>query len=634
MHQKRTLSILVAVCVFAFGARAEAQDAGTGADSGADSGSDTDSDSDTGSDSDTDTDTDTDTGAVADAPAPESTDDDEPGLSFNIPGLGRTAFSMTSTTSARYRGQNYDFNTHDDNFASLQQRLDLSLQSDEVRMELRLDGFLPFLPGITHGTTTCMPGEESLCYLEADVRPERFLLEWQHSDWKLQAGDACAIMGRGIALAFRKVDLLGVDTALRGGQVRYDGSHFHMQVVGGVANPQNLDPTDLRLIQEQRDTVVATEIGTRLGEFDDVDVALQYSRVWFRDDETGRQNRIVDVIGWHAEMPSLADGALSLYVEADGLRREYNDFGVPGREYGRAVYASAQLQVGQTTVLAEWQDYSNFMVAATTAESRAYRIYSSQPTLELEGLQRVRAIGNRRGGSLKVDYAFADTAWSVSANSILVGLNEDTTADPWDGILVSHTWLAVHRFNDSSSEPTDDAASEDDGAEQHVGWTLDALAGYRRETYLTDPSSMSVGAGDLDRQVMHGEVDASIGAGLHAFEVRVEQRYEREFVFADYNNFTQGGVTLTWSYGTHLTVSPAFRWNTEKAGLIAQRDMRDYNFIGGQYYPALEVKWTFSPGNFVSLFGGMTPGGRICSGGVCREVPPFEGVLSQLVLRL
>jgi hypothetical protein len=580
---------------------------------------------------------------VSEAEAEAGTESDDEGLSFNVPGLGRTAFSMTSTTTARYRGENYDFNSHDDNFASLQQRLDMSLQSDEVRLELRLDGFLPFVPGITHGESSCIEGEEALCYLRGNARPERFTLEWQHSDWKVQLGDAYSIMGRGIALAFRKVDLLGVDTALRGGQVHYEGRHFHAQILGGVANPQNLDPTNLRVIDEQLDRVIGTDLGARLGANDDVDFALQYSRVWFRDDENGYQNRVVDVVGWRAELPALADGALSLYVEANGLRRSYVDFGMDGNEFGRAVYGSVQLQMDKFTVLAEWQDYRNFMVAATTNETRTYRIYSAQPTLELEGLQRVRGIGNRRGGSLKIDYAFNESPWSVGLNSLLVGFNEDPNADPWDGILVSHTWVTLRRFNDASSGASADETSGDDapddtsGADENAsrfGWTLDALAGFRRETYLHDPSSDLLASGDVDRQVMHADIDSSFGAGMHSFEARVEQRYEREFVFDHYNDFTQGSATVTWSYGQHLSVSPAVRWNSESKGVIAQRDMRAYNFLGGTFFPALEVKWTFTPGNFISLFGGMTPGGQICSGGVCRVVPPFEGVLSQLVLRL
>ena len=56
--------------------------------------------------------------------------------------------------------------------------------------------------------------------------------------------------------------------------------------------------------------------------------------------------------------------------------------------------------------------------------------------------------------------------------------------------------------------------------------------------------------------------------------------------------------------------------------------------MGGGYYPSVEFKWILSPGTFASVFAGATPGGRLCSGGVCRDVPPFEGISLQFVGRL
>ena len=42
----------------------------------------------------------------------------------------------------------------------------------------------------------------------------------------------------------------------------------------------------------------------------------------------------------------------------------------------------------------------------------------------------------------------------------------------------------------------------------------------------------------------------------------------------------------------------------------------------------------FTLSNFIRVFGGMTPGGRVCSGGVCRDVPLFQGAVAELVLRI
>lgn len=595
-----------------------------------------------------------DAAAAADADADAAADEEDDGpLTFTLPLVGATTFSMTSTTSARFRGQNYNGvpisdKHYDDDFLSFQQRLDLSLSSETLRLEARLVGFQPlfFDDGVsTH--QACTVDDAELCELTNDYRLERISMRWDHDEWSVVLGDHYAILGRGIALSFRKADLVGVDNSLRGGRVAYEGETLYVRAVGGVANPQNLDPTNLVYIPEPTDVVVGAEFGMRLGELQDLEFGFHATRIWFEDDPGAVKNdRSVDVAGWHASMPALVDGQLALYVEANALRRTWSDFRGEEREYGRAVYGSAQLQLERVTVLAEWVDYRGFLVAAAGDPLDAWRIYSSVPTLELDGLQRLRAVGNRRGGSVKFDYAFLPGPWSFSVNALVYGF-EEHTADPWDGIFVAHGWLGLRRFSDQADDGSSagaEAADEGAGAtsdgedadgeeEQGLSWSFETLVGFRRETFLHDPMG-SRSRGDLDRQVAHGEIDLSLAAGKHSLELRIDQRFERELRAIDYADFTQGGVALTWSYDTRLSISPTVRWSDEKANVTDARAERSYNFLGGSAYPALEVKWHFTAENFVSLFAGSTPAGRFCSGGVCREVQAFEGFLAQLVLRI
>ncbi len=581
---------------------------------------------------------------VADEPPPEEPADEEEGgaLSFTLPLVGETTFAMTSTSSVRFRGQNYNGapasdRHYDDDFLALQQRFDLALNAESVRLEARLDGFQPlfFQDGVSL-SQSCGEEDADLCYLTNNYRLERIALRWNHDAWSVVAGDDYAVLGRGIALSFRKFDLLGVDNALRGGRVTWDGERGYARVVGGVANPQNLDPTNLAFIEEPTDVVIGAEAGFRLGEFNDVELGVHATRVWF-DDDAGAvsRDRSVDVAGWHMAAPALVDGQLALYAEIDALRRSATDFRGDDRDYGRAVYGSAQLQLERVTLLAEWVDYRNYLVATSTAPLEAWRIYSSLPTMELDGLQRLRAIGNRRGGSVKLDYAFLPGPWSFSVNGLVYGLNEENK-DPWDGVFVTHGWLGLRRRSDTSAG-TDFAAeggAETEGEEgSRVGWSLETLVGYRRETFLHDPVGMPA-EGDLDRQVLHGEIDVTVATGKHSFELRVDHRFDRELRAIDYADYMQGGVAFTYTWGVKLAVSSGVRWNDEKAFVLDARAARDYNFLGGAMYPSVEVKWNFTTNNFVSVFAGSTPGGRLCSGGVCRDVQAFEGVLAQLVLRI
>jgi hypothetical protein len=586
---------------------------------------------------------------VAAAPSAARADD----LSFELPVFGESTFSMTSTTTFRYRGNNYDTNLFDDDFGSLQQRFDLALQGQELRLEVRLDLFLPFgfersaaLPGGMATTLSpwfatalngCAPGFDESCYLGWDLRPERIVLRWDHESWSVELGDAQLVIGRGIALSFRKVDLLGVDNALRGAHVRFDDGHFRFRLHTGLANPQNQDPITLRIFQDPADLVAAGTVGATFGPNDMIAVSGHAVRVWFEED--GRDffqqtsaltyDRAVDVLGWTAEAPALADGHLSLYVEANGMRRTSHapsttgmGLGAERFEYGRAVYASAQILADNLTILTEWKDYTNFLVAAETLEGNPWRIYSAAPSLEFDGPQRLRVIGNQRGGSIRIDYAFLPGPWQFSVNGSFFGLNEEPHLDPWNGILVTHGWATLQRRQEYGEDLT---------------WSVNASAGYRQETLLHDVPLTGRHAGDLDRRMVHGQLEATVGSGEHSLDVMVDHRFEQEVPFDRVRDFQIGGVSLTYTYNIQLAVSLVLRWTDFKPGenmARAERYFGDRNSDLGSLYPSLEVRWNFDPGTFLRGFVGATPGGQICSGGVCREVPPFEGVLLQFVGRL
>lgn len=554
--------------------------------------------------------------AFAAVPSPARAD----APTLDLPVFGESTFTMTSTTTLRYRGDNYDPNPYNDDFGSLYQRLDLALQGDELRFEVRLDAFLP--------TTIverprCPADEAVLCRIAWDVRPERMTLRWEHDEWTIEAGDSQLVLGRGLALAFRKVDLLAVDNALRGGHVRYDGEHLDARIHVGLANPQNQDPITLEIRPEPEDVVVAAQLGLRMPGSIPLVFGAHGTRIWFQDDAEGGSSylhRTVDVVGWSVEGPGILDGRLSVYAEVDALRRQWEFEGALEQDFGRAFYANAQLQGDELTVLVEWADYRNFLVATTLTEAQEWRIYGAVPTLEYEGPQLLRAVGNRRGGSIRVDYAFLPGPWSFSVNETLYALAEEAATDPFDGTLVTHTWATLTRRQEYGED---------------VVWSLQAVAGYRHETLLHDPDRPDGGfsQGDVDRQMVHGMVEVTIGSGEHSFDVSLDHRWERWRLGA-YRDFQVGGASITYSWGVPLTITLALRSSDFRQDELMRREMRDYNVLGGLWYPSIDARWSFDPGNFLRLFVGQTPGGQLCSGGVCRTVPAFEGFLLQFVGRL
>lgn len=518
-----------------------------------------------------------------------------------LPLFGETTFSLTDTTILEYRRNPAE---EEGGFALvLTEKLDLAAQGEDLRLSMRIDAFAPFKDA------DCNVDIHSLCTLDYDLRvPERVTLLWEPGDWTMELGDSYAVFGRGVALSFRKVDLLGIDTTLRGGHVQYDGDVFTLELLGGLANPQNIDPITLETFDDPKDVVAGASAGLRLGGDGAVEVGAHAARVWFEESAATDVDVSGTVFGWRIGAPSLLDGHLALYGEANAMVRQGPLRCPEDRCWGRAVYGSAQVNAGDLSILFEWKDYRDYLLAPNNSVAgEPWRVYSAAPTLDRD-TERLRGLHNSRGGALQVDYALAPGPWSVAVNGIVYGHeDEDPTRDPWDGILVTHGYATVRRQNQSVDQ-------------SELGWSLEMSGGYRRETWLGEEPIFDVQAGDLDWRVVHGEVDLTVGKGEHSFELLVEHRDERR-LFLEYVEYVRGGVSLTWSWAGEISVSPMLRWSTEKK-------------TQDTFYPGGEVRWEFREGSHVRLFGGRTPGGRICSGGVCRDVPPFEGVLGELVLRL
>ncbi|MBW2464447.1 MAG: hypothetical protein JRH11_22550, partial [Deltaproteobacteria bacterium] len=312
--------------------------------------------------------------------------------------------------------------------------------------------------------------------------------------------------------------------------------------------------------------------------------------------------------GWHASAPALLDGSLSLYTEVNAMKREdTNTELTQERRWGRAIYASAQISTGNTSILAQWKDYENYILQPF-GNIEVFRVYSAAPSLDLDS-ERYRGQENSRGGQLEITYAFNPSPWALTFVGIGYGHVDEHEVDPWDGIFTGHGLLTLSRQNDSVTD-------------QEIGWTLDLAGGYRREVYLDDDASQVANAGELDWEVVHALFDMNIGYGAHSFELRADPRYEqRRTALGGVRDYWRGGTYLTWSFAGRIHVSATLQWNSEKV-------------TRSTFYPGAEAKWEFVRGSHVRFFVGQTPGGLLCSGGVCRDVPEFEGGVLELVLRI
>ncbi len=636
------------------------------------------------------------------------------GLVVRLPGLGPTSLSATNTTIVRFRGTNFDRNIHDDEFFSLTERLDIAAQAAPWRLYLRVDGFSPW-----NHDTSCTGSEAELCNLRSNWRPgsydssapnnyanlsnllpERLNLRYQRSGLTLEAGDYYQVFGRGLSLAFRKVDPIGLDTTLRGGRVEYEHERLTVRAFAGLANPQNLDPISLTTFSDPEDLLAGASLSARAGADGDMEVSGHALHAAFERDPGASRQDVVDVAGIRIDFPSLFDGALTINGEANVLSRvarlgvaaDGAQRGPTRRSWGRGIYLASQLSAGRWTVLAEWKDYTNYLVSpfqlggATPRD--VGRIYSTAPSLERDD-QRIFTNANTRGGRVRIDYAFPDSAWILSLSSVAYGWadhfdNNGDLVDPWDGVdgyLTSHTWFGVRRRSRPVFQPAGEggggqaAAASAGGAAIPTGggsgagggmrvapgdFNLVATVGYRRE-FHTGTAAAEPGfepdfrAGDIKHESIQADFDIAFPVGANdSLELRVDNRFERNYTATRLTGFdlqglvagVRGGVALTWSHGLPLVVSALLRWdNTNRPagqaslydspfGFAPDASSRTVDPRLPTLYPAAEVRWNFTIGNFIRVFGGMTPGGLVCAGGVCRNVPLFQGAVAELVLRI
>ena len=173
--------------------------------------------------------------------------------------------------------------------------------------------------------------------------------------------------------------------------------------------------------------------------------------------------------------------------------------------------------------------------------------------------------------------------------------------------------------------------------------SLSVSGGWRGER---DPVDVD---GDLDEgwrqkeQVAHGEAKLNLFLGgpwtLHATFLH-EWRTKRELVSTgfgfdltelEYNRGTHivgidwAGI-LSFSVAFEYDTDPGLAYNGDETGVYFNDEMWKYHGWG-------QVKWFIRKNLILSVLGGTQRGGLKCVGGVCKILPPFAGVKTELVFR-
>ena len=508
---------------------------------------------------------------------PEPTGAAAPGEAAPAEDGPRLPIDVTATTSTGWRT--------DRGYGEVFGRLNVSTRRDEWSAALRVDT-----------ATFISPPDPS-------VR-DRYTLEkasigWTGRSLDLSLGDAYVSLGRGLGLSLRKVDELGIDTTLRGAKALLHHGDVSATVAVGYANINNVDETTGTSIDDPYDLIAGAQAQVMLGER--VTVGTYGAAVTYRrplglvptDDYTDRSLQY----GLTIDAPRLTK-RVGVYLEGMGQVVSAEPAAEHPRGFG--LYGTATAHLGKATLLFEGKAYHELTPVRPNLQQAAFSAvaYNNPPTLErvLQIIENPQT--NIAGGRLRADWTFSRRLL-VYANYALfrdwVGF-----ADPRTGEIRAGT---IHDPYVGAEVRWDEARSWAIGA---AGWRMvvldDSGDGVRRDGHLT-----------LD--VSHA-LNACVSLTLQVFH---QERAKRESVILD-EQFREGTITAGFRVHPSFTAAAGYDYTTEHI-------QPKTHYFNGSF------GWDLTTSSNLRLLVGSQRGGLRCVSGVCRIVPPFEGVRLTATLR-
>ncbi len=413
---------------------------------------------------------------------------------------------------------------------------------------------------------------------DTDLRVERAQLKYEYGAAEATLGDDYVQFGHGMSLSLRKIDSLGLDTTLRGAGVDLSTDLALVHAIAGVTNRQNLDTIDLQVKDEENDVIAGLEVEVPISKDSTIS---PYVLVVDADNAASDGSDLQWLLGGASTSLSLG----KLVIAGEGAGGTLDGQSADGqRETIWAGYLSAQVGVGDISLLADAKAYKDWAIGRTRTERSI--LYHEAPTLERSD-QEVPANDNSLGARARVEWRVPGNA-TVFGNMLGYRFSQDGS-DAIDGDLALHGYLGGDiRFGDTS---------------------MGLQAGYRDENKSDGSDKLSLFHVDVD-------VATSLSPKIAA-TFKWNHREETKVLFNELK-FRRGLAVAGLSWSGFATASLLYGYSTEQATTPTN-------------YPAAEFLFHLQKGGLVRLFAGRLVGGRICVSGSCRDVPPFEGVRLDLV---
>ncbi|NOZ01743.1 MAG: TlpA family protein disulfide reductase [Deltaproteobacteria bacterium] len=418
----------------------------------------------------------------------------------------------------------------------------------------------------------------------ADLRLERFLVDLDFRSVRLRAGDNYIQFGRGMSLSLRRVDTLGTDTSLRGGRLDVKSGIFRATAVGGVVNPQNFDPIDMRILGDLKDWITGIEL--RILPRQGMEVGA-YAVAAGLPGAAPDGGDILWAVGGGST--SLDFGKVRVGAEgAAGLRRGF----ATRDETPWGVTGSISSDIGPVTWLVEGKYYRHWNLG------RPDRVlaYHEPATLERAD-QQIPGNEDSHGWRTRLDW-LATPNLTFYANGLLYWYSVNGSSPLFDGGAwqKGRAWHAYGGFDLKAGDNS----------------TIQVAGGYRDENAPDGADSVNLWHLDFDATFPISRMFSMTLSLNHVSETKVTfsaHDFVRGLATVGLAWPGKGSIAFLYGYSTEIPANPT-------------------------HYPGGEVKVVLPLGGELRVFGGMLAGGRVCVSGTCRDLPPFEGARLDLVLNL
>jgi hypothetical protein len=481
------------------------------------------------------------------------------------------------------------------------------------------------------------------------IYPTKYFAGWSTRDIEVTLGDVYAELGHGIVLSMRKRDELASDDTIRGGRatgrLRTGDARLELSLIGGSANPLRIDEASGRYLGVHSSVtpgfVAVTEAGIETDFAPDTGDCATMLTCSYAPDRIAAGQFKLEIAKTHLGTQA------SLLARQDGLSPDLV------RSAGRIVTASQSIETsssgGAVTVYFEaaGQKLSDIRLASSSTEERrevdaGHALYGSVAVVEFPWAFLLEAKHYRRLFPLYANVStarareFSLVAWNAPPtgeapyvdtefegfNTCVSGarlrtdseLARGISAFGWFGYWQTFAERAVNEKCEISDELRNDVIDVASGFEL-TSKDLDSrgvvTVGARLDQTKTDVVTPEGTTRSFYRE-LYGRYNVvkSLVAPF-ALELDGVHRLRRRAL---------GGPGEPWFEGEHVT---AIDWGPNWSfgvGFEYDTDPRvppTYVNLVGRFRPI--------PSASLSLFVGQRRGTLRCEGGVCREVPPFEG---------